>query len=124
MKRNVKDWMTKAALALALGAGMLSFAAPQAAAQSRNQRFENEQRQERNLDNNRYNNHAVNTHHQQGQRERRRFTYQQPDRQYGYGQYGYGQYGQYGTPAQPYYPNQNRVWHDDDDLYYQRNDRR
>ena len=122
MKRNVKNWMTKAAMALALGAGMLSFAAPQASAQSRNQRFENEQLQERNL----YSNHAVNPHQQgqQGQQGQRRFTYQQPYRQYGYGQYGYGQYGQYGTPTQPYYPNQNRVWHDDDDLYYQRNDRR
>jgi len=122
MKRNVKNW-TKAVMALALGAGMLSFAAPQASAQSRNQRFENEQLQERN----RYSNRTVNSHHQH---EQRGFTYQQPYQQhgygqYGYGQYGYGQYGQYGTPPQPYYPNQNSVRHDDDDdLHYQRNNRR
>ena len=120
MKRNVKNWMTKAAIALALGAGMLSFATQQASAQSRNQRFENEQFQGRNL----YSNQAVNAHHQQGQQGQRRFTYQQPYRQYGYEQYGYGQYGQYGTSARPYYPNQNRVWHGDGHLYYQRNDRR
>jgi hypothetical protein len=118
MKRNVKNWMTKAAMALALGARILSFAAPQASAQSRNQRFQNEQlreRQERNL----YWNRAVNPHHQQQQR---RFAYQQPYWQYGYGQYGY--YGQYGTRLQPYYPNRNGVRHDDDHRYYQRNNRR
>jgi len=87
----MKNWMIKVAMALALGAGMLSFAAPQVSAQSRNQRFENQQPQERNL----YSNHAVNPHHQQEQQAQRRFTYQQPYRQYGYGQYGYGQgYGQ------------------------------
>jgi len=116
MKRNVKNWMIKVAMALALGAGMHSFAAPQVSAQSRNQRFENQQLQERNL----YSNHYVTPHRQQGHR---RSTYQQPYRQYGYGQ-GYGQYGQYGTPTQPYYPNQNRGWHDDDDRYYQHNHRR
>jgi hypothetical protein len=123
MKRNLKNWMTKATVAVALGAGMLIFAAPQASAQSRTQRFENEQLQqgqERNL----YNNRAVNPRQQQ--QEQRRFTYQQPYQQHGFGQYGYGQYGQYGTyrTPQPYYSNENRVRRDDDDRYYQRNNRR
>jgi hypothetical protein len=117
MKRNVKNWMIKAAMALALCAGILGFAAPQASAQSRDQRFENEQFHGRDP----YSNHAMNRHHQQ---EQRRFTYQRPYRQYGYGQYGYGQNGQYATPAQPYYGNQDRVWDDHDDFYYQRNHRR
>jgi hypothetical protein len=131
MKRNVKNWMTKAAIALALGAGMLSFATQQASAQSRNQRFEDEQPRER-QERDQYRNRAVNPRNQQ---EQRRFTYQQPYReygygqygygQYGYGQYGYGQYGHYRTPPQPYYQNQNRGWDDDDDdRYYQRSNRR
>ena len=127
MKRNVKNWMTKAAMGLALCAGMLSFAAPQASAQSWNQRLENDQLQKRNP----YSNHAVNPVNPRNQQEQRRFTYQQPYREYGYGQhgygqYGYGQYGHYGTPPQPYYQNQNRGWDDDDDddRYYQRSNRR
>jgi hypothetical protein len=123
MKRNVKHWMIKAAITLALGAGMLSFATQQASAQSRNQRFEDEQPRER-QERDQYRNRAVNPRNQQ---EQRRFTYQQPYReyghgQYGYGQYGYGQYGHYGTP-QPYYQNQYRGWDDDDDRYYQNQNR-
>src|SRR5262249_31711609 len=118
MKRNPKNWITKTAMALALGAGIVSFAVPQASAQSRDHRLESEERQER-QEHNGYRPRGVDSYRWQ---EQHRNTYQQPYRQYGYGQFGYGQYGQYRTAPQRYYRKQNRAWndHDDDDRYYQR----
>jgi len=122
MKRNPKNWITKTAMALAVGAGIVSFAAPQASAESRDHRLESKERRER-QEHNGYRDRGVNSHRWQ---EQQRYTYRQPYEQYGYRQFRYGQYGQYRMAPQRYYRNQNRAWndHDDDDRYYQRGYRR
>jgi hypothetical protein len=114
MKRNIKNWMMKAAVALALGAGMLGFAAPKASAQPLNPHSQNEQLRQRQVTN-WSSNRAVNPQ----QQEQQRFTYQQQP----YRQYGNQQYGQYGTGLQSHRQSQSRLRHEDA-RYYQRNDRR
>ena len=121
MKRNPKNWITKTAMALALGAGIVSFAAPQASAESRDHRLESKERQER-QEHNRYRDRGVNSRRWQ---EQQRSTYRQPYGQYGYRQFRYGQDGQYRMAPQRYYHNQNRAWNDhDNDDNYQRGYRR
>lgn len=108
MKWNWKsqNWMIKVAPALVLGAGMLSFAAPKAAAQGQDARWEKEQlkwhqRQERSA----YGNGAVKGHQRQ---EKEKFNYQERAERSGY--YGGRTYGQYGPyQSGPYGPySQNR----------------
>jgi hypothetical protein len=89
--RKSKNWMFKIAPALVLGAGMLSFASPRAAAQEQDPRWERDplkwhQQQERSP----YGNGAVRAYRRQ---EQEQFRYQERVERSGY--YGGGPYRQY-----------------------------
>lgn len=106
--RQSKNWMFKIAPALVLGAGMLSFASPRAAAQGRDPRWERDQptwNQQQELS--AYGNGRMNGHRRRGQEQ---FRYQERVERFGY--YGGGTYRQY-SPYQngTYGPYSQNGWY-------------